>query len=179
MKKNIWIALFLACVCFGLLFAGGLGEKPNPEFLRIHIRADSDDPNAQDIKYVVKAAITRDLAPKLADCDTKEKAMDVVRKNLDNFRTIADNVLIQNGFDYVSRVRLAAEEFPERTYGDLTLPAGVYDALIIELGSGKGQNWWCVVYPPLCFVNYEETSGGGLTYRSKLVEIIESFFKNK
>lgn len=179
MKKNVWIALLLVCVCFGLLFGGGLKEKSNPEFLRIHIRADSNDPNAQDIKYIVKDAITRDLAPKLADCDTKDKAMEVVRKNLDNFRTIADNVLIKNGFDYVSSVRLAAEEFPERTYEELTLPAGVYDALIIELGSGEGQNWWCVVYPPLCFVGYEGNGGSGLTYRSKLVEIIESFFKNK
>ena len=175
MNRKGWIALLLVCCCFGLLFAGGLKQEPNAEFLRIHIRADSDDPEAQDIKYVVKAALVDALAPKLVDCDTKQKAMDRVRENLDALQRVADGVLKENGYEYVSRVRLAQEEFPERSYQSLTLPAGVYDALIVELGSGKGQNWWCVVYPPLCFVNYEGT-GTGFTYRSKLLEIVNRFF---
>lgn len=76
-------------------------------------------------------------------------------------------------FSYRSKASVREEEFPTRVYEDLTLDAGYYDALILELGSGKGDNWWCVVYPPLCFTGGE----CGYVYKSKILEIIESFKK--
>ena len=81
----------------------------------------------------------------------------------------------KNGFSYISKAKLAKEEFPTRKYDNLVLEQGFYDALILDLGSGEGNNWWCVVYPPLCFLETSPT-GENVVYKSKLVEIIKSFF---
>ena len=89
---------------------------------------------------------------------------------------MANNVLKNEGFCYTSNALVTSEEFPTRTYQNLTLPEGVYDSLIVNLGTGSGNNWWCVVYPPLCFVNADNSSE--VTYRSKLLEIINSFWRN-
>ena len=84
-------------------------------------------------------------------------------------------MLKKNGKNYVCTAQIKTEEFPTRVYEDLTLERGFYDALILNLGSGKGDNWWCVVYPPLCFVG----EGTGYVYKSKLLAIINSFYKNE
>ena len=178
MKKNTVVALMLvgAILLCLLLFGGSTGE-PDPDFLRIHIRADSDAAEAQDVKYLVKDAVVDLLAPGLASCHSKSDAIELVRDNLSEIEQTANRVLAEEGFCYEAHARVTAEEFPERTYQDLTLPSGVYDALIVELGSGKGQNWWCVVYPPLCFVNYDADGSQGIVYRSKLLEIIRNFLE--
>ena len=88
-------------------------------------------------------------------------------KNESAVKRLIDGFLIKKGFNYRSRVEIRNEKFPTRVYEDLTLEAGYYDALIIELGEGKGDNWWCVVYPPLCF-----TGGENVKYRSKIYELI-------
>lgn len=150
----------------------------NQQFLRIHIRADSNDTAHQQVKYLVKNAVVQYLAPFLADATTKQKAMQIVQSQLKNLQQVCDDVLAQNGFSYRSTVKLCQETFPDRTYDGITLPQGVYDALIIQLGSGKGNNWWCVVYPPLCFVGGESNGTGNITFKSKLLEIIQNW-KNK
>ena len=76
------------------------------------------------------------------------------------------------GYNYGARANVRAEEFPVRVYGELTLEAGVYDALIVELGTGKGDNWWCVIYPPLCFTS----ASADVQYRSVIYDIINKFF---
>ena len=80
------------------------------------------------------------------------------------------------GFDYFADATILKEYFPTRTYDDVTLYDGEYDALIINLGSAKGDNWWCLVYPPLCFVAEYDLTNSNIVYRSKLLEIIQSFF---
>ena len=99
----------------------------------------------------------------------------MLKENLGELKKIADGILETNGYDYKSTVKLNCEEFPTRSYGELTLEKGFYDALIVNLGSGEGDNWWCVVYPPLCFVN----GNAPYVYKSKLLEIIDEFFKDK
>ena len=84
--------------------------------------------------------------------------------------------MIANGFNYGCKAYIDAENFPTRSYDDVVLEAGVYDALILNLGSGKGDNWWCVVYPPLCFIGGNDNGQNNIVYRSKLLEIIEDFF---
>ena len=86
----------------------------------------------------------------------------------------ANAVLAENGFAYLSRAEIRAEEFPTRVYDGVTLEAGVYDALIVELGTGEGANWWCVLYPPMCFSG--EATGENVVFRSRIAEIIRSFF---
>ena len=86
---------------------------------------------------------------------------------------MADQVLKLNGKDYKSKASVREEEFPTRVYGSLCLENGFYDALILNLGSGEGNNWWCVVYPPLCFVG----GTGNFEIRSKIIDLINDFKK--
>ena len=102
----------------------------------------------------------------------KNTAIELIESILPEIEEVCDRTLKANGFDYTSRAQVRAEQFPTRVYGNLTLEAGLYDALIIELGTGTGDNWWCVIYPPLCF-----TSGTqNVEYRSAIYEIIKKWF---
>ena len=142
------------------------------EYLRIHVRANSNDQVDQDVKYKVKDEVVKFITPYAAQCVDKETAMELISSILDEIEDVCDRVLRQNGFTYTSKASVRSEEFPTRVYGELTLEAGMYDALIIELGSGKGDNWWCVIYPPLCF-----TSGtADVKYRSAIYDILRKFF---
>ncbi|MCQ2398996.1 MAG: stage II sporulation protein R [Clostridia bacterium] len=174
-KSGITVILFLV-VILGLITGYAEFSKTESfdpdDYLRIHIRADSDSSADQSVKYSVKEAVTEYLTVFVAEADSKEKSLRVIGNNLREIERVADGVLSANGFSYRAKARLARENFPTRTYGDITLDAGEYDALIIDLGSGKGANWWCVVYPPLCFVQ----SGSSVVYKSKITEIINSFF---
>ena len=165
---------FLTCAIILLSVIGifPAKESQKSEYLRIHIRANSNFQSDQEVKYLVKEKLVYYLTPLLAECKTKDKAEIELKKQLENIEKIADDVLIQKGYSYKSRAILREELFPTRTYDNLTLESGFYDALIVELGEGKGDNWWCVVYPPLCFVE----SGHGYVYKSKIVEIIKNFF---
>ena len=171
--KNFCISftLFLIILLSALSFALKPQNDVHEEYLRIHIRADSDEVEAQAVKYKVKDAVVEFLAPYIVQCDTKEKAEEMLASKLDGITKVADKVLYEQGFGYKSRAKIATENFPTRNYGDFTLIQGYYDALIIELGSGKGDNWWCVVYPPLCFTG----SGVNYVYKSKILEIIKNF----
>lgn len=149
--------------------------KSNGDYLRIHVRANSNEQIDQNVKYKVKDEIVKFVTPYAAECTDKQTAMKVISGVLGGIEEVADRVLKENGFDYKSRASVRAEEFPTRVYGDATLEAGVYDALIVELGSGSGDNWWCVIYPPLCF-----TAGTAqVQYRSAIYDIISSFFGGK
>ena len=176
MKKIILAVVALAVV---IVVIAAVPSKTNADFLRIHIRADSNDTADQNVKYEVKSAVVDYLTPYLANATTKQKAMSIVQSHLRDIEAVCDKVLAQNGFSYKSHAKLTEEQFPDRAYGDITLAAGVYDALIIELGSGSGNNWWCVVYPPLCFVGGESNGTNQIIYKSKLMEIIEQWKSNQ
>ena len=144
----------------------------NEEYLRIHIRADSNAPQAQSVKYYVRDAIVEYLTPYVAEYKTQESAARGISSILGELSAVATSVLREKGFDYGATARLAVEEFPTRVYDNVTLEKGAYLALIVELGSGQGDNWWCVVYPPLCFT---ADYGQSVIYKSKIKEIIENW----
>ena len=164
---------FLIVAIIGLCGAAYLfSPTTKTEYLRIHIRANSNEVVDQTIKYKVKDQIVTFLTPKIAECDTFEKAITLLNNNLEEIEKVADKTLEENGLNYKSKASVKNEKFPTRKYDDLVLDGGFYDALIIELGSGTGDNWWCVVYPPLCFT----TDKCGYVYKSKILEIINNFF---
>lgn len=170
------LSIIISLTALGFSGAWSVPAQTTAEYLRIHIRADSNDTEAQAIKYQVRDKIVDYLTPIVASCETKTQAMERVGSKLDAIALEAQKILVQNGFSYGARARLAKETFPTRVYDGHTLPAGEYTALIIELGLGKGDNWWCVVYPPLCFA---APRGGNVVYKSKIVEIIENWEKRK
>ena len=180
--KNFCI-IFLSLIIISLTALGFSGvltqecETPTgagAEYLRIHIRADSNEQEAQAVKYKVRDKVVEYLTPLVAECQTKQEAMAGIKGALTEIEMVANGVLAENGFSYLSSAALQKETFPTRVYGEYILPAGEYSALILRLGSGEGDNWWCVVYPPLCFVG---DGNANVIYKSKIKEIIERFYR--
>lgn len=148
----------------------------NTEYLRIHIRANSNDENDQNVKYLIKDELLNYITPSVSECKTKQQLENYFVENKKDLTNFVNNILKEQGFDYISNIKLNNEYFPTRTYGEVTLESGFYDAIIVELGNAEGNNWWCVAYPPLCFM-YESSNFGNITYKSILLEIINKFFK--
>ncbi len=172
MKKGIVIILLLAAVAGIVLTCGGAPQADCAAYLRIHIRANSDGEADQEVKYRVRDGVVEYLTPLVASCETKEEAVGTIGRRLSAIEAVAERILRENGFSYGARASVREEQFPTRVYEGETLPAGVYDALILELGAGSGDNWWCVVYPPLCFTG----GNANVVYKSKIAEIIRAFF---
>mgnify|MGYP000131861850 FL=1 len=170
MKKLIVlaVALVIAISTFCLL-----NHKEN-DYLRIHIRANSNSEYDQQIKYQVKDAVVEALKPIANNIKNKEQMIEVLNENVHLLTAVVDNKLRELGQNYTSTVKICEEKFPTRSYEELTLGAGVYDAIIIELGSGQGDNWWCVAYPPLCFVT-ADGDGDSIQYKS----IFSKWFGNQ
>jgi stage II sporulation protein R len=170
----------ISILVFAIIFLSATGlklsqPKTQTEYLRIHIRANSNSDVDQAVKYKVKDAVVKFLTPFIAECDTKQKAEKMLNFHIDGVCAVANRVLKENGFEYTSDASVKREQFPTRVYGDLELEKGFYDALIVELGDAKGDNWWCVVYPPLCFTGGE----CGYVYKSKIKDLIDDFFKKE
>ena len=146
------------------------------EYFRIHINANSNSTQDQQLKYVVKSKVVEFLTPYLAEAETKEKAIEIVSENVSVINAIVENTLSLHNKSYKSETLIKKENFPTRYYENCLLEAGEYDAIVITLGEGKGDNWWCVVYPPLCFVNKNSSQEQNIVYQSKLIEIIKKFF---
>ena len=177
--KKICI-IFLLSIIISLTaigFSGGLGVNMaecaavQQQYLRIHIRADSNDNAAQAVKYSVRDEVVEYLTPVVAECETKDEAMQKIEARLDEIALVATKTLIKSGYYYGATAALVYEHFPTRVYGEYTLPEGEYAALILRLGKGAGDNWWCVVYPPLCFAATQTN----VVYKSKILEIIENW----
>lgn len=174
MKKiGIIILLIAAIAGLSIAFMGnGTEDGENASYLRVHIRANSNSADDQAVKYQVRDKVVEFLTPTVADCETKEQAIEKITARLAEVEKVADGVLRANGYTYGAKASIRKENFPTRVYGEVTLEAGVYDALILELGTGTGDNWWCVVYPPLCFTG----GNGNVVYKSKIAEVIQKFF---
>lgn len=169
MKKILAIVGCLAVL--GIVAVVALSkENYHEEYLRIHIIANSTQAADQDIKYEIKDKIVQYLAPHIESCTTKAEFEKVLRENLSEICGIANEIVAHNNLDYKSSAKIGQEYIPTRAYDNFTLQAGVYDSLVVTLGEGKGDNWWCVVYPPLCFL--EEN----VLLRSRILETIKKFF---
>ena len=172
---SIIIVCFLAFFCVFICVNGQ--NEASEQIFRMHIRANSNEQVDQDIKLVIRDAFVSYLTPKVAEISTKQDAINLVKQEKKNLEQIADEILMDNGFAYKSNVKVCCEYFPERYYGEFQVKQGYYDALICELGEAKGNNWWCVVYPPLCFVDYKTSND--VVYKSKLWEIINKFLSKE
>lgn len=168
--KKIGISFIILAIISLTVIVGATDSQSSVEYLRIHIRANSNSEEDQSVKYRVKSAVVDYLTPFIAECETKAEAISLLEDKKSELEEIADKTLKSNGFSYKSRVAVRKESFPTRVYGDFTLEEGIYDAIIVELGEAKGDNWWCVVYPPLCF-----TGSKNVKYKSKIQEIINDF----
>lgn len=124
---------------------------------RLHVIANSNSDEDQNLKYIVRDKVIEYMSSISQNASSKEEVIKIAKANLDKIQAIAAQTIRDNGYTYSVNVEVGNFSFPSKRYGDITLPPGYYDALRIKIGKAEGQNWWCVMFPPLCFVDV--TSG--------------------
>lgn len=146
------------------------------DVLRLHVKANSDGETDMNIKLEVVSYINELIADKLNGCSYEETAK-WLSERLPFLKTAVNEKLKTLGADYEATVELKKRDFPSRSYGNVFFPSGEYSALVISLGSGEGDNWWCVLYPRLCYG--KATGGNEVIYRSRIVEAYRKLFKER
>lgn len=128
-------------------------QKLADEVLRFHVLANSDSEEDQKLKMKVKESVISYMKKQLPDAGSVEETKQWTGDHVRELEAVAQEVIEKEGYDYSVEAKLTTSYFPDKTYGDVTFPAGNYEALRIEIGQAKGQNWWCVLYPNLCFID--------------------------
>ncbi len=147
------ILLFLYTTICAISYAENVSTDIAESVFRLHILANSDSKEDQELKIKVRNSLLDYMNSLCSNCKSKEEAIILVEQNKEKFREIALNTVKENGYNYDVKINIGNFQFPTKNYGDISLPAGFYDALRVEIGEAKGQNWWCVMFPPLCFVD--------------------------
>lgn len=174
-------------------------ESISDSVLRLRVIANSNQKEDQELKLSVKNRLCQSLKPLLDTCTSKEEASARIRENMNWIQQEADSILneLTGSSQTECTVQLTGSLFPIRTYGNLTFPPGSYDTLLVTLGEGKGENWWCVLYPSLCFTDETTASfseeaekklqkslseadfsalNEGVTFQLKIAEVFEDLY---
>lgn len=147
------ILLFLYIFVCAFSYVNAVSSDIANSVFRLHVIANSDEKEDQELKLKVRDNVLSYMNEICENVTTKEEAILIANEHINEFKEIALNTIHENGYDYLVNIRIGNFSFPTKTYGDISLPSGYYDALRIEIGEAKGQNWWCVMFPPLCFVD--------------------------
>lgn len=145
--------LFIYTSICAISYAESVSADISNSVFRLHVIANSDSDKDQNLKYVVRDNLLDYMNEICKDAINKEDAMNIAKQNLNTFEQIATQTILEQGYSYSVKVKIGNFQFPTKYYGDISLPSGYYDALRVEIGEAKGQNWWCVMFPPLCFVD--------------------------
>ena len=148
---TILVFIYIALLSFN--YSKAVSSNLSDSVFRLHIIANSDSSADQELKLKVRDNIINYMNTLTSSSSDKKDVISMVNNHLDSFKEIALNTLKENGYNYDVNIEIGNFNFPTKTYGDISFPAGNYDALKIEIGDAIGQNWWCVLFPPLCFVN--------------------------
>jgi stage II sporulation protein R len=154
-KIAIAIALFSACT-IGIVFsnyADDINKGLSDNLVRLHVIANSDSSSDQSLKRDVRDIILNFMKDKLKDSKNLEQTKSIINENRKGIEKLAKDEITRQGKDYTVKTMVGIYPFPTKAYGDVTLPAGNYQALRVVIGKGEGANWWCVLFPPLCFVD--------------------------
>lgn len=150
----IILILFITYILLSIFsYSNAVSEDISNSVFRLHVIANSDSKEDQDLKYLVRDELIKYMNSISQNISSKAEAISLVEESKYEFYTIAKQVIVDNGFDYDVDIEIGNFSFPTKTYGDISLPAGFYDALKVEIGSASGKNWWCVMFPSLCFVD--------------------------
>jgi len=175
MKKFILIILALITL---FIFYNKTKEKESviipSSAIRFRILANSNSPRDQKIKEEVRDKMQEELYSILQNSKSTKEARNIINNNMDNFNKILQEEMKDKEYSYT--IDYGMHEFPEKTYKGITYEAGEYESLLVTLGEGEGDNWWCVLFPPLCLVEAEETDTNEVEYKSFIKELIEKYF---
>ena len=205
--KKIFSIFLVFIICIGIL-VGSTNEgcleaqlvslnydEIKDKLIRFHVIANSDSDEDQAVKLLVRDKVIDYINIQLKDATEVDEARNILMDNIEEVNNIAVNILRKNGFDYEANTMISNENFPDKVYGDYLFPQGNYEAFRIIIGNGEGHNWWCVMFPPLCFV--DETKGdvdsnnlkevlvddndeenNNIKCKFKIVELIKDILKN-
>lgn len=152
-KSYGYFGIFLLLLLFTLTSCSPGARSIHDKLIRFHVIANSDSTADQELKLKVRDAVLREIGPKLENAKSKEESEHILNENLNFIKSTAEKEIIRNNGNYPVSVILGKSIFPVKMYNNITLPAGQYDALKIVIGDGEGKNWWCVMFPPLCFID--------------------------
>ena len=154
--KHIFI-LFLLFLLFtftsAFSYSIAISNNLSDAVFRLHVIANSDSEEDQSLKLKVRDSLLNYMNSICSNCSTKQEAINIALEHQEDFKRIAEETILKNGYDYTVKININNFYFPTKNYGDISLPAGYYDALRVEIGEAKGQNWWCVMFPSLCFID--------------------------
>ena len=152
---KIYIILLLLLLLYisicSISYVNAINSNISNEIFRLHVIANSNNNDDQYLKYLVRDNVLEHINSK--NFTSKQDLINYLNNNIDNIERIANDTILKNGYLYNANVEIGNFNFPTKNYGDISFPAGNYDGLKINLGNSEGQNWWCVMFPPLCFVD--------------------------
>lgn len=156
-KLKYFAILFLLMSFFIFLtlssYANTVSQDLSDNFFRLHIIANSNSEEDQELKLKIRDKIIEYMNTKITNTSNKSDVVTMVSSNLKTYEKIAKEVIEAEGYNYTVSAELGNFSFPTKVYGNISLPAGYYDALRIKIGAAQGENWWCSLFPPLCFVD--------------------------
>lgn len=176
MKKTILIIFAILSL---FIFYNKIKEQETIKIpdsaIRFRVLANSNSPRDQKIKEEVRDKMQKELYGILENTKSIKEARGLISDNMDNFNNILKEEMEDKEYSYT--IDYGMHDFPEKTYKGITYEAGEYESLLVTLGEGKGDNWWCVLFPPLCLLEAEEvTNTSEVEYKSFIKELIEKYF---
>lgn len=155
LKRALVLLLLLSLFILvsAISYVSAVSEDIANSVFRLHVIANSDSAEDQALKLKVRDSLLLYMNNLSKNCSSKEEVIELAKQNQEQLKQIAEKTITENGFSYPVSVEIGISDFPTKTYGDISLPAGTYDALRVKIGDSKGKNWWCVMFPPLCFVD--------------------------
>lgn len=154
--KRAIILLFLLTLFIlvsAISYVDAVSQDIANSVFRLHVIANSDSEQDQSLKLKVRDGLLSYMNELSKNCSSKEEVIEIAKLHQEDFKRIAQQIITENGFSYSVNIEIGTSSFPTKIYGDISLPAGTYDALRVQLGEANGKNWWCVMFPPLCFVD--------------------------
>jgi len=152
------IVVIAVAAAYGIEAYTGMA-KINDKVIRLHVLANSNTFEDQQLKYEVRNKVISKFNEEFENTTTKEESESIIIKKINEIRCEAESIVKKEGYDYEINVYYGNYKFPRKLYNDIVLPEGYYDAVRIEIGKAEGNNWWCVMFPPLCFVDFGKDEG--------------------
>lgn len=182
MKKNFMIGIilitFITVGFYSFTYDVYENQKQyKQKMIRFHVLANSDSPQDQALKLKVRDQIIEEMNPKFEGSKSLDQTRDIIKENIKNIEAIAMEEIKKNNSNYTVKATLADVDFPTKNYGCITLPAGSYEALRVVIGKGEGANWWCVLFPPLCFIDMKNGLTNEKTKKEMRNVLTEEEFK--
>lgn len=176
MKKTLLVlGIILGTYMIIGVKAEELIEIPN-NAIRIRVIANSNSEYDQEKKSEIRKEVQLYMQDLLKDAKNTEEARTIINNNLNNLNKNIDTYLHELNYDTSYKINFGLNYFPEKEYKGIKYKEGLYESLLITLGEGKGNNWWCVLFPPICLLEAEETETDNIEYKSLVKELIKKYF---